>query len=49
MVNRVDPPPEPSETLTDPRELLLAHLDWYREAALRRDVVRELADGTVGE
>jgi len=39
MVTRVEPPPEPSETLTDPRELLTGHLD----------VVRELGDGTVGQ
>jgi uncharacterized damage-inducible protein DinB len=36
MVTRVDPPPEPSETLTDPRELLCGYLDWYREAILRK-------------
>ena len=36
MVTRVEPPPEPSETLTDPRELLLGYLDWYREAVLRK-------------
>jgi uncharacterized damage-inducible protein DinB len=36
MVTRVSPPPEPSETLTDPRELLLGYLDWYREAILRK-------------
>jgi hypothetical protein len=36
MVTRVVPPPEPSETLTDPRELLLGYLDWYRDAVLRK-------------
>jgi uncharacterized damage-inducible protein DinB len=36
MVTRVQPPPEPSETLTDPRELLCGFLDWYREAVLRK-------------
>jgi hypothetical protein len=36
MVTRVDPPPEPSETLTDPRELLCGYLDWYRDAILRK-------------
>jgi hypothetical protein len=36
MVTRVEPPPEPSETLTDPRELLLGYLDWYRDAVLRK-------------
>jgi hypothetical protein len=88
MVTRVDPPPEPSETLTDPRELLLGYLlkhlagverRWFRwgfagervgdpsephpalvwilfhvlqeyaRHAGHLDVVRELADGTVGE
>jgi uncharacterized damage-inducible protein DinB len=36
MVTRVEPPPEPSGTLTDPRELLLGYLDWYRDAILRK-------------
>jgi hypothetical protein len=36
MVTRVEPPPEPSETLTDPRELLCGYLDWYRDAVLRK-------------
>jgi uncharacterized damage-inducible protein DinB len=36
MVTNVAPPPEPSETLTDPRELLVAYLDWYRDAVLRK-------------
>ena len=31
MVTPVEPSPEPSETLTDPRELLTGYLDWYRE------------------
>ena len=39
MTTPIERPDEPSEALTDPRELLLGHLD----------VVRELADGTVGE
>ncbi|MER5913210.1 DinB family protein [Streptomyces sp. NPDC001982] len=28
--------PEPPDTLTDPRELLLAYLDYYRDALLRK-------------
>jgi uncharacterized damage-inducible protein DinB len=36
MVTPVEPPPEPSETLTDPRELLVGFLDWYRDAILRK-------------
>jgi hypothetical protein len=36
MVTQVDPPPEPAETLTDPRELLVGYLDWYRDAVLRK-------------
>jgi uncharacterized damage-inducible protein DinB len=36
MVTRVEPPPEPPEDLTDPRELLLGYLDWYRDAVLRK-------------
>jgi hypothetical protein len=36
MVTSVEPPPEPSEALTDPRELLVGYLDWYREAVLRK-------------
>ncbi|HEX6673565.1 MAG TPA: DinB family protein [Actinomycetes bacterium] len=36
MVTPVEPPPEPSETLTDPRELLVGYLDYYRDAILRK-------------
>jgi uncharacterized damage-inducible protein DinB len=36
MVTHLEPPPEPSETLTDPRELLVGYLDWYRDAVLRK-------------
>jgi uncharacterized damage-inducible protein DinB len=36
MVTRAETPPEPSETLTDPRELLVGYLDWYRETVLRK-------------
>jgi hypothetical protein len=36
MVTPVEPPPEPPETLADPRELLTAYLDYYREAILRK-------------
>jgi uncharacterized damage-inducible protein DinB len=36
MVTPVEPPPEPAETLTDPRELLVGYLDWYRDAVLRK-------------
>jgi uncharacterized damage-inducible protein DinB len=36
MVTSADTPPEPSETLTDPRELLVGYLDWYRDAVLRK-------------
>ena len=36
MVTPVAPPPEPAETLTDPRELLVGYLDWYRDAVLRK-------------
>ena len=36
MVTHVEGPPEPPETLTDPRELLLGYLDWYRDAVLRK-------------
>jgi hypothetical protein len=35
MVTEVEPP-EPSETLTDPRELLGGYLDYYRGAVLRK-------------
>jgi hypothetical protein len=36
MVTEVEGPPEPPETLTDPRELLVGYLDWYRDAVLRK-------------
>jgi uncharacterized damage-inducible protein DinB len=36
MVTRVEGPPEPPETLTDPRELLVGYLDWYRDTILRK-------------
>ena len=36
MVTPVEPPPEPAETLTDPRELLVGYLDRYRDAVLRK-------------
>jgi uncharacterized damage-inducible protein DinB len=36
MINKVEPPPEPAVTLSDPRELLTGYLDFYREAALRK-------------
>ncbi|MFP3962643.1 DinB family protein [Actinomadura fulvescens] len=36
MVTPVEPPPEPPESLTDPRELLLGYLDFYRDAVLRK-------------
>jgi hypothetical protein len=32
----VEPPPEPASTLSDPRELLVGYLDFYRDAALRK-------------
>jgi uncharacterized damage-inducible protein DinB len=36
MVTYVEPPPEPSEKLSDPRELLTAYLDFYRQTILRK-------------
>jgi uncharacterized damage-inducible protein DinB len=36
MLNPVDPPPEPSDTLTEPGELLRGYLDFYRDAVLRK-------------
>ncbi|WP_067468111.1 DinB family protein [Actinomadura macra] len=36
MVTPVEPPPEPSGTLTDPRALLAGYLDFYRDALLRK-------------
>lgn len=36
MVTPVESPPEPPDTLADPRELLLGYLDFYREAVLRK-------------
>lgn len=32
----VEPPSEPSWALTDPREMLTAYLDFYRQAVLRK-------------
>ncbi|HSK35362.1 MAG TPA: hypothetical protein VLA80_01355, partial [Actinomycetota bacterium] len=43
MVPPVEPPPEPAETLTDPRELLVGYLDWYRDAVFRK--LDGLSDG----
>ena len=44
----------PGVGVSDPRELLMGYLDWYRDAALRNlagltDEQRELIDGTKGE
>jgi uncharacterized damage-inducible protein DinB len=36
MVTHVESPPEPLETLSDPRDLLVGYLDFYRDAALRK-------------
>ena len=36
MVTEVEPAPEPSDLRTDPRELLVAYLDFYRDAVLRK-------------
>ncbi|MFB4424140.1 DinB family protein [Streptomyces sp. QL37] len=36
MTASFDPAVEPPDTLTDPRELLLAYLDFYRAALLRK-------------
>ncbi len=36
MVTPLEPPPEPASTLTDPRELLVGFLDYYRDAVLRK-------------
>jgi hypothetical protein len=36
MVIPVEPPPEPSDTLSDPRDLLVGYLDFYRDAVLRK-------------
>src|SRR6266498_2807038 len=36
MVTPVLPPGEPPETLSDPRELLVGFLDFYRDAVLRK-------------
>jgi uncharacterized damage-inducible protein DinB len=36
MVTVIEPPPEPSGKISDPRELLTAYLDFYREAILRK-------------
>jgi hypothetical protein len=32
----VEPPAEPSDMLTDPRDLLVGYLDFYRDAVLRK-------------
>ncbi|WP_433337611.1 DinB family protein [Spirillospora sp. CA-294931] len=36
MVTPVEPPPEPHDRLTDPRDLLGGYLDFYRETLLRK-------------
>lgn len=36
MIARYEPSPEPPDTLTDPHELLLAYLDFYRDTVLRK-------------
>jgi uncharacterized damage-inducible protein DinB len=36
MLTPVEPPPEPSQTLADPRELLVGYLEFYRDAILRK-------------
>jgi hypothetical protein len=36
MVTYLEPPPEPSEKLSDPGELLTAYLDFYRQTILRK-------------
>jgi hypothetical protein len=36
MVTFTESPPEPPDTLSDPRELLTGFLDFYRAAALRK-------------
>ncbi|WP_067480465.1 DinB family protein [Actinomadura hibisca] len=36
MVTPIEPPAEPSGTLTDPRALLSGYLDFYRDALLRK-------------
>jgi hypothetical protein len=36
MVTPIESPDEPSDLLTDPRELLVGYLDYYRDAVLRK-------------
>lgn len=36
MIIPLEPPAEPPDTLTDPRELLGGYLDFYRDALLRK-------------
>jgi uncharacterized damage-inducible protein DinB len=36
MANPVEPSLEPPDTLTDPRDLLVGYLDFYRDALLRK-------------
>ncbi|MEU7258339.1 DinB family protein [Streptomyces rimosus] len=36
MVHRIEPPPEPPVTLSDPSTLLTGYLDFYRDAVLRK-------------
>lgn len=36
MLIKVPAPDEPPKSLTDPRELLVAYLDYYRDAVLRK-------------
>jgi hypothetical protein len=36
MITPVEPPPEPPESLADPRALLAGYLDFYRDALLRK-------------
>ncbi|MBC6460575.1 DinB family protein [Actinomadura sp. HBU206391] len=36
MVTSEQSPPEPPETLSDPRDLLVGYLDFYRDAVLRK-------------
>jgi hypothetical protein len=36
MVTYIESPEEPSDLLTDPRELLVGYLDFYRDAVMRK-------------
>jgi hypothetical protein len=36
VANSPEPPQEPPDTVTDPRELLVGYLDYYRAALLRK-------------